>query len=50
MDKIMGILSSRKGFFGDATLPDEAFALKEDANEPASECIIEGMECGECDC
>ena len=50
MDKIRDVLESRKGFFGEASLPDEAFALREDTNEPASECIIEGMECGECDC
>ena len=48
MDKIMDVLGSRKGFFGDATLPNEAFSSREDTNEPASECIIEGMECGEC--
>ena len=50
MDKTKEVLKSRKGSFANATLPDEAFALKEDSNEPASECIVEGLECGECDC
>lgn len=49
MDKPIDILKTRKGFFENATLPDKAIALKENPNEPASECIIEGMECGECE-